>query len=67
MKQEMSSVDVAAIVTELRPRLNDSKIGKIYQHSPDEMRIGLHIFGEGRTNLIIEAGRRMHITKYPQT
>lgn len=66
MKQEMSSVDVAALVTELRPRLIDAKIMKIYQHSPDELRIGLHIFKEGRTNLVIEAGRRLHLTSYPE-
>jgi len=67
MKQEMSSVDVAALVRELHPRLLDSKITKIYQHSPDEIRIGLHIFKEGRTNLIIEAGKRFHLTKNPET
>lgn len=67
MKQEMSSVDVAAIVKELKIRLKDAKIGKIYQHSPDEIRMAIHIFKEGRTNLIIEAGRRFHLTKYPQT
>ena len=67
MKQEMSSVDVAAIVRELHPRLLDAKIAKIYQHSQDEMRIGLHIFKEGRTNLVIEAGRRLHLTNNPET
>jgi predicted ribosome quality control (RQC) complex YloA/Tae2 family protein len=67
MKQEMSSVDVAALIRELHPRLLDSKITKIYQHSPDEIRIGLHIFKEGRTNLIIEAGKRFHLTKHPET
>ncbi len=66
MKQEMSSVDVAALVMELRPRLIDAKIAKIYQHSPDEIRISLHIFKEGRTNLVIEAGRRMHLTAHPE-
>jgi len=66
MKQEMSSVDVAALVLELRPRLLDAKIMKIYQHSPDEIRIGLHIFKEGRTNLVIEAGRRLHLTDHPE-
>ncbi|MCZ7373114.1 MAG: NFACT family protein, partial [Candidatus Methanoperedens sp.] len=65
MKQEMSSVDVAALIKELRLRLLDAKITKIYQHSPDEIRIGLHIFKEGRTNLIIEAGRRFHLTSHP--
>lgn len=63
----MSSVDVAAIIKELRPRLLDAKITKIYQHSHDEIRIGLHIFKEGRTNLIIEAGKRLHLTKHPET
>jgi len=66
MKQEMSSVDVAAIIKELRPRLLDAKIAKIYQHSQDEIRIGLHIFKEGRTNLVTEAGKRIHITKHPE-
>ncbi len=66
MKQEMSSVDVAALIKELRPRLLDAKISKIYQHSPDEIRIGLHIFKEGRTNLVIEAGRRLHLTSNPE-
>lgn len=66
MKQEMSSVDVAALVKELHPRLLDAKITKIYQHSPDEIRIGLHIFKEGRTNLVIEAGKRLHLTKHPE-
>ncbi len=66
MKQEMSSVDVAALIKELRPRLLDAKITKIYQHSHDEIRIGLHIFKEGRTNLIIEAGRRLHLTEHPE-
>jgi predicted ribosome quality control (RQC) complex YloA/Tae2 family protein len=66
MKQEMSSVDVAALVMEQRPRLIDAKIAKIYQHSPDEIRISLHIFKEGRKNLIIEAGRRMHLTAHPE-
>lgn len=66
MKQEMSSVDVAAIIKELCPRLINAKIGKIYQHSPEEIRTALSIFGEGRTNLVIEAGRRFHLTRSPE-
>lgn len=67
MKQEMSSVDVAAIIRELRLRLLDAKVAKIYQHSPDEIRIGLHILKEGRANLVIEAGKRFYLTKHPET
>ncbi|MCX9074949.1 MAG: ribosome rescue protein RqcH [Candidatus Methanoperedens sp.] len=63
----MSSVDVASIVKELKSRLIDAKIAKVYQHSQDEIRIGLHIFNEGRTNLVVEAGRRMHLTVHPET
>ncbi len=66
MKQEMSSVDVAAIIKELCPRLINAKIGKIYQHSPEEIRTALNISGEGRTNLVIEAGRRFHLTRSPE-
>lgn len=58
-------MDVAAIVKELRPRLLDAKLLKVYQHSPDEIRIALHIFKEGRANLVVEAGKRFHLTKYP--
>jgi len=67
MKQEMSSADVAALISELSAGPNsliDAKIGKIYQPAPDEIRINLFIFGKGRDNLVIEAGKRAHLSKY---
>ena len=67
MKQDMSSADVAAVVAELSagPKsILDSKIGKIYQLSEEEIRINLYIFNKGRDNLIIEAGKRLHMSKY---
>lgn len=67
MKQDMSSADVAAVVAELSagPRsIIDAKIGKIYQPASEEIRINLYIFHQGRDNLIIEAGKRLHMTKY---
>jgi predicted ribosome quality control (RQC) complex YloA/Tae2 family protein len=69
MKEEMTSVDVAAIVSEFNtgtPGLLDAKIGKIYQTSNDEIRITLSVFGQGRHNLVIQAGKRMHLTRYPR-
>jgi len=69
MKEEMTSVDVAAIVSEFNtgtPGLLDAKIGKIYQTSNDEIRITLSIFGQGRHNLVIQGGKRMHLTRYPR-
>lgn len=67
MKQEMTSADVAALVSEFTEgehSLNDAKIGKIYQPMPDEIRISLFLFGRGRHNLVIEAGKRAHMSEH---
>ncbi|MCL7414996.1 MAG: NFACT family protein [ANME-2 cluster archaeon] len=69
MKEEMTSVDVAAIVSEFNTgelSLVDAKIGKIYQTNFDEIRMTLHIYGQGRHNLVIQAGKRMHLTQHPR-
>ncbi|MDY6958449.1 MAG: ribosome rescue protein RqcH [Halobacteriota archaeon] len=66
MKEDMSNLDVAAVVTELQKDLIDSKLHKIYQHTRDEIRLKLYIFGSGYTDLIIECGKRIHLTKYPR-
>jgi predicted ribosome quality control (RQC) complex YloA/Tae2 family protein len=67
MKQDMSSADVAAVVAELSagPKsIIDAKIGKIYQTSGEEIRINLYVFHQGRDNLVIEAGKRIHLSKH---
>lgn len=67
MKQEMTSADVAAITAELtsgKTTLIDAKIEKIYQPAEDEIRINLYVRGKGRENLIIESGKRLHMSKY---
>ncbi|MFQ6072608.1 MAG: ribosome rescue protein RqcH, partial [Methanosarcinales archaeon] len=66
MKTEMTSVDVAFLVKELQNKLIDAKIGKIYQLTPDEIRFSLYAKEIGRVNLIIEAGKRLHLTKEPR-
>ncbi|MBO8183821.1 MAG: NFACT family protein [Archaeoglobus sp.] len=63
MKQ-FSAVDVKAVVNELQ-NLIDARVDKIYHHPPDEIRIRLRKPGE-RFDLIIEAGKRMHLTKFPK-
>lgn len=63
-------MDVAAIVSEFNSgelNLVDAKIGKIYQTNYDEMRITLNIYGQGRHNLVIQAGKRVHLTRHPRT
>ncbi len=67
MKQDMSSADVAAVVAELSagPKsIIDAKIGKIYQPASEEIRINLYVYHHGRDNLIIEAGKRIHLSKH---
>lgn len=67
MKQEMTSADVAAIVAELtsgETTLLDAKVEKIYQPDENEIRINLFVRGRGRENLIIESGKRLHMSKY---
>ncbi len=67
MKEDMSSADVAAVVAELSggPKsILDAKIGKIYQPTNGEIRINLYVFHQGRDNLIIEAGKRIHLSKH---
>ncbi|MGB9929127.1 MAG: ribosome rescue protein RqcH [Methanosarcina sp.] len=67
MKEDMSSADVAAVVAELSagPKsIIDAKIGKIYQTTHEEIRINLYVFHQGRDNLVIEAGKRIHLSKH---
>ena len=60
----MSSFDIKACVNELQA-LIDGKIEKIYHYPPDEIRIKIYS-KEGRKDLTIEAGKRIHLTKFPK-
>lgn len=63
MKVSMTSADIKACVTELQ-ELTDSRVEKVYHHVPDEIRFKLR--GAGRKDLVVEAGRRIHLTKFPR-
>ena len=66
-KQEMSSADISALVSELSEgssSIVDAKINKVYQPTPDEVRINIYIPRVGRDNLVIESGRRIHLSKH---
>jgi predicted ribosome quality control (RQC) complex YloA/Tae2 family protein len=67
MKKEMTSADVAALALELGSgdtSIIDAKIAKIYQPAPDEIRINLFVYEKGRDNLVIEAGKRAHMSQH---
>ncbi len=59
----MSSFDIKACVNELQ-KLVGGKVEKIYHHPPDEIRI--RIYAGEKYDLVIEAGRRIHLTKFPK-
>jgi predicted ribosome quality control (RQC) complex YloA/Tae2 family protein len=73
----MSAVDIRACVEELQ-QLIGGKVDKIYHNPPDEIRIRIRKFvrsgksedagnvTSGRYDLIIEAGKRIHLTKFPK-
>lgn len=65
MKTELSSFDVLALVKELQI-LNGARINKVYQLSAQELKVQLNIKGFGRGELVIEAGRRAHLTQFPK-
>lgn len=59
-KAVMTSFDLQAIVKEFESIIIGSKIENIYQFSPLAILISFHPSG----NLILEAGRRIHLTHY---
>jgi predicted ribosome quality control (RQC) complex YloA/Tae2 family protein len=63
MKDSMSSVDVAAVVIELQ-ELVGARLVKAYQPGEEEIRLRLHQKEKGSLDLIIEAGKRIHLTSY---
>jgi predicted ribosome quality control (RQC) complex YloA/Tae2 family protein len=63
-KKEFTSVDVAAIVRELRESAVDSRVSNIYQLDSKTLIFKLHKPDKSSFGLIMEAGRRLHLTAY---
>lgn len=62
----MSNIDIYRIVNELNAQLLNARIDKAYQPEYDTIRIKIRKAGEGRKDLVIQAGVRIHLTDYPQ-
>lgn len=56
-------MDVAAMVDELRDRIAGGFVGKAYQQSSDRIWLAVQSPAEGRLDLLLEAGKRVHITR----
>ena len=65
MKSSMTNFDVFAVSYELR-ELRGARLNKVYQVSPHELKVVLNIKGFGKRELVIEAGKRLHLTDYPK-
>jgi predicted ribosome quality control (RQC) complex YloA/Tae2 family protein len=64
VKAELTSFDVAALVFELNQRIKDARIGKIYQINPTTLIFKLRRPAEPPIHLLIESGKRIHLTSY---
>lgn len=63
-KREFSSFDVAAIVRELKETIVNSRVSNIYQPKPKTLLFKLHKVDKPDAQLVLEAGRRVHLTSY---
>jgi len=63
----MTSFDIAAITTELEHLLNDARIDNIYQTNPKTLLLKLRCPAQPTAQLVIEAGKRIHLTSYSFT
>ncbi|MGB4612518.1 MAG: NFACT family protein, partial [Methanothermobacter thermautotrophicus] len=61
----MSNVDVFAVTRELNDILSGARVDKAYQPLRDTVIIRFHVPGEGRMDVVMQAGVRIHRTDYP--
>ena len=64
MKSEFSSFDTAKIVDELEKKIIGARIEKIYQTNPLTLIFRFHQPNQPTFQMLIEAGKRIHLTKY---
>lgn len=64
MRKEFTSFDVAAVVRELKQKILNSHVNNIYQLDSRTMLFRLHRADSPAQDLILEAGKRLHLTAY---
>jgi predicted ribosome quality control (RQC) complex YloA/Tae2 family protein len=63
-KKEFTSFDVAIAVHELKEAIVDSRVNNVYQLDPKTLILKLHKTDQPPLRLVMEAGRRLHLTSY---
>lgn len=61
----MSNVDIFAICHELNDLLKGSRVDKAYQPTKDTIIVRFHVTGQGRVDVVFQAGVRIHKSQYP--
>ena len=64
MKSEMTSFDTSALVYELNQKIIGARIENVYQTTPLTLIFRLHQPNQPTFQLLIEAGKRVHMTSY---
>ena len=65
-KKDFSSFDIAAAIKELKKTLADSRVNNIYQLNEKTVIFKLHKTDMPPIRLVMEAGRRLHVTSYAE-
>ena len=60
--RSMSSLDIFACIRDMD--IVGLRVDKVYHYPPDEIRIKLR--GRGRRDVVIQAGKRFHLTRFPK-
>lgn len=63
--KSMSNVDIYTICQELKDLLTGARVDKSYQPTKDTIVIRFHKAGIGRLDLVMQAGKRIHLSVYP--
>ncbi len=63
-RKEFTSFDVAAVTRELGEAISDSRVSNIYQLDVGTFILKLHKANSPPLGLVLEAGRRLHLTSY---
>jgi predicted ribosome quality control (RQC) complex YloA/Tae2 family protein len=63
-KKEFTSFDVAAVIRELKDVIGDSRVSNVYQLDSKTLLFKLHKTSKPAFRLVLEAGRRLHLTSY---
>ncbi len=64
MKTSLSSLDIAALVAEIRPKTVDSWINNIYSIGDNLVILRFRKSSEAPFEIVFDLGKRFHATKY---